>query len=242
MDDTKYEVHPRLTDPVEEAIEEVAAPEPVVAAPVVEPQSNADKNFRALREAKERAEQERDELARQLEEYKNTAPAPEVEEEFSVQDDEIIEGKQLKVLVKKIRDLKQQVNSYQQYSSANTVEARLRAQFPDFDTVLTKDNVNMLVAAYPEIANSIGASDDLYNKAVSTYTVIKKFGINTTTPQHEPEKEIAQRNAAKPRPLTSVSPQQGDSPLTRANAFEHGLTEDLKKTLYKEMLDAQKRV
>jgi len=49
-----------------------------------------------------------------------------------------------------------------------------------------------------------------------------------------------QANTAKPRPLTSVSPQSGESPLSRANAFAEGLTPELKKNLFKEMQEAKK--
>lgn len=39
-----------------------------------------------------------------------------------------------------------------------------------------------------------------------------------------------------------LSPQQGDSPLSKANAFANGLTEDLKKQLQKEMFEARNQI
>lgn len=64
--------------------------------------------------------------------------------------------------------------------------------------------------------------------------MIKNLGI---VPQEVPntEQERVNKNMAKPRPLISASPQQGDSPLSHANAFANGLTDDLKKQLWKEM-------
>jgi hypothetical protein len=56
------------------------------------------------------------------------------------------------------------------------------------------------------------------------------------------DKLRAQKNAAKPKPLASVNPQQGDSPLSKANAFANGLTDDLKKQLRKEMEDARRSI
>ena len=53
------------------------------------------------------------------------------------------------------------------------------------------------------------------------------------------DRDKAQSNASKPKPLASVSPQQGDSPLSRANAFANGLTDELKSQLRKEMEQAR---
>ena len=55
------------------------------------------------------------------------------------------------------------------------------------------------------------------------------------------DKAKAVINAQKPRPLTSISPQQGDSPLSKANAFANGLTPELQAQLLKEMKQSMKR-
>jgi hypothetical protein len=96
-----------------------------------------------------------------------------------------------------------------------------------------------LRAAYPEVAATINSSSDLYNQASSAYTLIKKLGIHNPD-AYKAEKAIVQENAAKPRPTASLSPQTGDSPLSNANAFANGLTDDVKKQLYREMLDSMK--
>ena len=70
--------------------------------------------------------------------------------------------------------------------------------------------------------------------------MVKQYGLDTPKPNYDAEKAIAQRNAAKPKPLASVSPQQGSSPMSQANAFANGMTKDLKAQLLKEMRDAQK--
>jgi hypothetical protein len=57
------------------------------------------------------------------------------------------------------------------------------------------------------------------------------------------DKERAERNLAKPRPLASVAASQGnDSPLQRANAFANGLTEELKAQLHKEMIESMRNL
>ena len=49
------------------------------------------------------------------------------------------------------------------------------------------------------------------------------------------DKEKVKTNIYKPHPAASLSPQPGDNPLTRANAFADGLTDQLKEQLRKEM-------
>lgn len=198
-------------------------------------------NLKNLREAKVRAERERDELLKRvaaIEEANKPKETPPVED-FSIAPDDLVEGKHLSRYDRKIKELELQLQNYQQQSTATAVEAKLHAQYPDFNSVVTEDNVKMLGSLHPEIAQTISASGDLYSKAVSAYTLIKKLGI---TPQntYDSERARAQENASKPRPLASVAAQQGDGPLTKANAFADGLTEDLKKQLHREMIEAIK--
>ncbi len=198
-------------------------------------------NMRNLRESKIRAERERDELLKRvsaIEEANKPKEAPPVED-FSIAPDDLVEGKHLSRYDRKIKELESKLQNYQQQTTATAVEAKLYSQYPDFNSVVTEENVKMLGSLHPEIAQTINSSGDLYNKAVSAYTLIKKLGI---TPQntYDAERARAQENASKPRPLASVSAQQGDGPLTKANAFADGLTEDLKKQLHKEMVEAIK--
>lgn len=208
-----------------------------------EVEAQKDRNFRALREKAERAERERDEMARRLQELDARRDAKEEKEEeddnFSIGDDEVAEGKHLSKVARKIKRLEEQLSKYQQQTTVSTTEARLKAQYPDFDTVVNKDSIDELKRSYPDIAATLNSSPDLYNTASSAYTLIKKLGIYQED-NFVADRARAQSNAAKPRPLTSVSPQQGESPLSRANAFANGLTDDLKKQLHKEMIDAIK--
>jgi len=100
----------------------------------------------------------------------------------------------------------------------------------------------MLKLTYPELAQTIYNNPDLYTKGASAYTIIKQMGIAPGT-STDLDKERAERNLAKPRPLASVAASQGnDSPLQRANAFANGLTEDLKKQLHQEMIEAMRNI
>lgn len=222
-------------EPQEQAVPQEQQPQ--------QPSSSKEDNFRALRQAKERAERERDEalkILKQVEQSKKLSQeTAQPDDEFDIGPDDIAEGKHLYKLKKTVKELQEQIKSYQHQSQESIIETKLKTQYNDFDKVVSRENVEALKAAYPEIAQSINASPDLYSKAVAAYTLIKKFGIYNDV-SYDAEKERAHANASKPKPLASVSPQQGDSPLSRANAFANGLTEELRRQLYKEMLESRK--
>lgn len=234
---------------IDEVIEQVesshtdeVAEQPSVPSVQEEQKASArekDDNLRILRERAERASRERDEYARRLQEYENHKKVESPDEDFSMKEDDLVEGKHLAKYAKRIKQLEEQQRQYVQQNQESTAEIRLRSQHSDFDKVMTLKNIETLSNAYPELAKSINSSQNLYDKAYSAYTLIKKFGIYEENP-YEADKQRAAVNAAKPRPLTSVSPQQGDSPLSRANAFAEGLTDDLKVQLRKEMEEARR--
>lgn len=209
--------------------------------------SQQEVNFKALRESKDKAERERNDAMTKLAEYEKQkfAVKPPTQSEsddfgLGLGEDDLAEGKHLKKINDHIKKLEEQVKGYQRQSSESAVETKLKQQYPDFDKIVSKDNIDLLRSLHPEIAQTINSSNDLYSKAVSAYTMIKKLGI-IKEDNFQQDRDLAQKNAAKPKPLTSVSPQQGDSPLSNANAFANGLTDDLKKQLYREMIDAAKK-
>lgn len=199
------------------------------------------RNFKQLREQKENAERERDHLLSLLNTQKQQVAPINVEEDYDVNlnPDDLAEGKHLSKVQKKIKSLETQLRQYQQQTAESAIELRIRTQCPDFEKVCTPENVAVLRETDPELAATINSSSDLYNKAIAAYKAIKRYGISTED-NYVADKVRAQQNAAKPRPLASVNAQMGDSPLTKANAFANGLTEDLKKSLWREMNEAKK--
>jgi len=197
------------------------------------------KSWRDLRAKAERIERERDEAMRRVQELEAKRNNIVEEEDIRLGDDDIAEGKHLSKLNKKIKALQEEVHGYKQQSSMVATEVRLKTQYPDFDKVVTKENIESLRDMYPEIAQTLNAGSDLYATGVSAYTMIKKLGIQGED-VYQAEKAIAHRNAAKPRPIASVAPQQGDSPLSKANAFANGLTDELKEQLRREMFEARR--
>lgn len=206
-------------------------------------ESNKEINFRAMREAKERAERDRAEMeerVRRLEaQYKKPAPQPvEEEDDFDIAPDDFVEGKHYKKMAHELKALKRAQQESQQQTVAQATEMKLKMQYPDFDQVVNPANLERLRAKYPQIASTIYESQNLYDKASSAYTIIKELALTDT---YQQDRQKAQINAAKPRSLTSISPQQGDSPISQANAFANGLTPDLQRRLRAEMDEARQR-
>ncbi len=206
-------------------------------------------NFRRMREELEQAKRDRDEAMRyamssqkpQQQQYAQ----PEPEDDYSdigLDDDGLAEGKHIKKVLKEMREIKKELNHYKQKSTEDTTKIKLATQFPDYDKVMTSENLSRLEAANPELAEMIMNTTDRYKQSKLAYDMVKQYGIYSDAPKaptYDNEKAIAQKNAAKPRPLASVSPQQGDSPLSKANAFANGsLSKDMKEQFRREMIEA----
>lgn len=204
------------------------------------------RNFRQLKEARDReeqarrkAERERDELIRYMQSQQQPTQQSQEPDDFNIGSEDLAEGKHVKRVYNEVKELKKQLKQYQQQSAETIAEAKLKAAYPDADTVLSQENIDDFGRKHPELANTIfNSAGDSYSKMVSAYTMIKQLGVYQQPDLYTAEKQLAQRNSAKPRPLTSISPQQGDTPLSRANAFAEGseLTDELKKQMHKEMM------
>jgi hypothetical protein len=206
-------------------------------------QKPQEQRFAELREAKSRAERERDEALKLLQEYElrqqKESILPDEEDELQIAPDALAEGKHLSKVSKKIKKLEEQLKNYHQQSSQIGIESQLKSQYPDFDKVVNEQTLHALRTEYPQIAQTLNSSTDLYSKAVTAYTLVKKLGLKPEDLYQE-DRERAQNNSNKPRPLASLSPQQGDSPLSNVNAFakDYKLSEELRKQLHKEMVEA----
>lgn len=216
-------------------------------------ESDAAANIRALREAKEKAERERDEFVKLLQmqmgqqplKYATQQSEPEPEVDLpNIDDDSLVEGKYInKYNQKQTQELKKiradQQRMQQEYAEA-ILEMKIKSKYPDFEQVVSKENVEILKIRKPLLAKILSESTDAYAKAVEAYEMIKDLGIDRTGVLDQ-DRARAIKNATKPRPLTSVSPQQGDSPLSKANAFANGeLTSDMKAQLLREMNQIRK--
>ena len=244
-------------EPVEQEAEDIVEEQEVAPK---QRSKNADDNLRVLREARDKAERERDILMQHvMEMQKNSSQKlqpekiqmpeePEGDFDFSVDDDALMEGKDGKRLAQELKSVKREVRKYASQhieieikNRESAIEAKIKSQYPDFDAVVNSENIQQLNEQFPELAATLKDTKDLYSKAVSAYSIMKKFGIYRDK-TYDADKAIAIKNATKPRPLASVNPQQGDSPLSKANAFANGMTKDLQEQLLREMNQARKNI
>lgn len=177
-----------------------------------EVESKQQLNFRRLREEKERLEQEKYDLMQQLQAKQHSIPVDDP--------DDIADKKYVTQHIKQVQE--------------ELALLRLKSQFPDFENVVNAENIREFKAQDPDMAELIHQSKDDYKKAIAVYKQIKRLGIGKST-AYDQDHQRVQVNASKPKPLASVSPQQGDSPLSKANAFANGLTDELRHKLWKEM-------
>lgn len=233
---------------IQRETEEIAqeAPQPVDEEPLI--RRIADKptpqeSFNELKRAKTRAERERDEALARLQAYESLKTKPsEPDEDLNVQlgDNEYAEGKHIQKLIKKVSKIEQQNREAQQKAYEIAAEARLKVQYPDIDRILSSDNIASLRNKYPELAVTLNANTDFYNKAVATYTMIKTMGIAGENELQTFNENKIKANMAKPRTLSALPVQKAESPLGRVNAFAEGLTPELEKALRKEMIESMR--
>ena len=233
---------------VEEMPQQETVPESTQEMPQEneQPQSTYEDNIVALRELREaeakraaRAEYERDELARYVEGIQRQLSEPQQtrQNEYGIQDDDYVEGKHLGKVANQMKELKKEVHQWKTYSEETTAELKLNNEFNDFNNVVTEKNVQAFLAQYPEMRGSIQNSDTLYNRGKAAYKLIKKFMAPTQQQQiNQRNQTKAQQNLGKPMPSSSL--QQQNSPLSQANMFANGYTEEIGQALEDEMYNA----
>jgi len=231
-----------MEEAVDNKLEETAQESPTPSGDVVlgdittkEPaqahqENSPDVNMARIREEKAEALREKARLEAQLKEMQDKAQQP------TYGDEDFVEGKHLK---KEMEGLRRQMNEYKSEQAQVADHSRLKQQYADFDSVVSAENVDRLKSLDPDTTDLIvSSSASYYAKGVAAYRRIKELDLED---KHEKGRARTQENASKPRTMNSVSPQQGDSPLSMANAFSDGLTPDLKRQLWKEMRDASNK-
>jgi len=163
--------------------------------------SNEYLNFKALRQAKKQAERERDELAKKIEEL-SKSNSNQVSADDDIYEDDVAQTR------REIKDLKNQWIAQQNQVKTKTIEEKLKSEFPDLETVVNEDNIEVLKARDPNFARIINRApndpDELYHRAVAAYTLIKKYGIYIKD-NHEKDRARVEKNMAKPRPASAAA-------------------------------------
>jgi len=202
-------------------------------------------NFKALRDQLRVIESQKEQLARENEEYRKVLmdsikpkapePAPEVDELADLGEEDWTTRKHVETVAQ--RQARQIVEEALRKDREERYKAQLpdmlKKQFNDFDDVVTKENVDYLKANKPHIAATLAATKDPYAQAAAAYEYIKAYVPSVGSAE---DKEKAIKNAQKPGTLGNA---QGASPLSQAKQFESGkLTPEMKRKLQQEMIAA----
>ncbi len=225
-------------DAVEQTVDNTPQPE--------QPDRNAlyKRDIRNLRDKYERAEREKSELIRLLQERQGNSQPDNLD--FTLGDDDIVEGKHISKVKKQMKSelskMQDELASMRRQSNQIAAENKARSKYPDIDRVLSPENIEMLKDVDPDAANSIANLNDPYAQFTFAYLAIKEKVLSNQQPSYNFDKEQAKKNAMKPKASAGMSSQQGESPLAQANVFGAGMTPELKKKLREEMDQYARRV
>lgn len=198
-----------------------------------------EENIARMRERYEQLQRENETMRNHIEQQQKQQQSKK-EEEWDISDDDLIEGKHLRKIAQKSKSEMEQIKKEIEAQRILLAEARLKTTMPDYDDVVNDKNVKILIERYPRYAEIIkNINHDTYEQGSTAYNLIKDLGISRAK-EFEGDHAKAQENLGKPRPVSTIA-QQGSSPLSKANAFAGGLTEDLKKQLWQETLRDMKR-
>lgn len=212
--------------------------------------SHSASNFKTLKSEAARLSRERDEMKALLEQYQNQARAPQPQqsyqspqEDFDIEADAYAEGKHIKTLSKQLKEIKQELERTRSHTQGMAVKAALVSEHPDFDRVVTPDNLKALEISYPHLAKAINVNDP-YVAGKACYDLIKQFGLDQDDAQEtEITKALIAQNSSKPKPAAAVKGTRptNETAMGRASEFYNGeLTDQMKKQFYKELQDSMK--
>lgn len=212
-------------------------------------ESPKETSMRILRERAEAAERRALELERMVQmnmsqqQQSTKMQLMDEDDDFDLSDDTYIEGKHLKKYVKglkqELKNTKKQFEEYHQQQSVTQAEIRLKSQFSDFDAIVSKENLEKLQMQKPALYRTILANNDIYDKGYAAYEIIKASGLVHDT-YHELDRKV-EENRSKPRSAANVSPQSGDTPLTRVGDYDRRiLSEDRKDQLRRQVEEAKR--
>lgn len=248
------------------AVQEAAEPAPQAqetAAPQVEqpaeqlqeqpqeqPQESFQaRNFKELKKAAERERKEKEELARQLEEYKRhieqmqsspaTASVQDSSDDIEIGADDFAEGRHIQKISKRQQIIAQENKRLQQEVYQMRVERELEKEIPDFYKVVTDENVKAFAMMDPMHAKVLASHPDLKERAQAVYSAIVKSGIHKmddAQPDYSVQKELVKQNLAKPKTGAAIA----QSPMERSlDNYDGQLTDEIKRKFYAEMKRAQ---
>jgi hypothetical protein len=206
-----------LSSPVEttEVVEQ-----PVQEVQQQQPMSDKEYNMRQLRERAERAERELEQARR------SQQPQPSEEDDLGVEDDALLEGKQLKKYHKQHKGNQQKTQAQLDQITTALAALQLRTDHPDINTIVTDENLEKLARVKPHIYRSIMANPDFVDRGKVAHDAISTW---VKPDKHIEQDRRLEENKAKPRTSSSVGPQQSETPLTRVGDYDRRILSNADK-------------
>jgi hypothetical protein len=202
-------------------------------------EAEGDPNWKAFREARKVDRLERQEAEKKAQEkeaeivalkaameaaFSKSAPSPQAYQQYYNQnsydepeetEDQRIEKKVNALLNAKEEKYRKEAQEREQKEYPN----RLMKDFPDFNSVVSQENLDYIDYHYPELSRPMQRLQDGYDKWADTYRAIKKF-----VPNHGNVKKDSARadlNQMKPKSIASASlTQSGDNVRPSINEVE----------------------
>jgi hypothetical protein len=210
-------------------------------------ETQKESNMRILRERAEAAERRSQDLERMIQMNMNQQQTTKLQlvdddDDLDLNDDSYIEGKQFKRYVKSLKQqLKNTKKEFEEFNQKNALaqaEIRLKTQFNDFDSIVSKDNLDKLAQQKPALYRSIMANQDIYDRGYLAYELIKGNGMANDYAQID--KKIDD-NKARPRSVANANSQSGDTPLARVGDYDRRvLTKDRIDQLLRQVEEAKR--
>ena len=194
------------------------------APPTPPPESDQDRNWRRAREQLENSRAKIEQLESQLQEIV-AQKKPEEDPLAALSDDDVVTVREARLVSEKAAQ--EAFQRLQAQRDLETLPDRLKARFPDFDSIVNKENVEKLKATKPELVRVISATTDPYSAAVAAYEFIQ--ATNPEAARYSQYRDRIEANAKKPM-----------SPSAAPSATEHaeirmGLDKKSKEQRYAEI-------
>lgn len=224
---------------------EIATPESQAPQESASVETKQDRDWRAMRKAQEERDRkirmQEDLIQRLMVEKTQAAPVTAPPDELDqIADDDYLQAGKFKSAIRKVEEklanfdakVEQGVQKALKAQAQSEALPRLIQKYPDFDDVVTTENLEILEQQDPELAASIASNkDDPYKMALQSYKFIKAMKLEEKAPASRREKETAK--AIEKNANTVQSPLAFDK-RPMAQAFKSSKEE--RKAIYEEML------
>ncbi len=188
----------------------------------VQQETAQERNFREMRERQKMLERERDEERRQRIELQQALtkqyhqPAAQEQSRQRLQRDDIPDVGYVEDELASIREEQRRERERIAFAHA---ELKVAQQYPDYEKMLSDDNIKELERREPEMWSSIKNNPDPYARMISAIKAVRSANIYVKDAPI-PEKKAVQANLAKPKAVNSLNPSSGGTgALAQAHAF-----------------------